>query len=654
MVLSRVLSMGLCALAAGLFFYALGPSAASAQSKIQLQAQKKVVETRLKAMAWNSTCQSDIVSLCKQVKPGSGRVYSCLVRNKAKLTEQCIKILPKAKPLVAQLRGIEGNLRPQKIIHDAEHYLLAAQHGGKWAIENKSIDAKLAELKKKFGTPPNIIHIMWDDTAVGEIGIPEIQKVRGFSTPNMNQMAKDGINFMRMYTEPSCTPSRAAAITGRLSKRNGMYTVSFPIERSGLDAEEVTIAEVLSKAGYSTAFYGKWHLGDTEPSYAHNQGYDEAFFTPYNQVPSMWAPEAESANVITGMFPEMYGKDDYDIDNSWQPRGSVWTLEGTKGGKTLEWGPPPKITNYWDIETESQKRALAFIKKNAEKKKPFYVAYWPILLSFLPDPRQPKKLTANKNVLAEALVRTDKFVGELNEHLASLNIAENTLVIVMADNGPFTHHGPRGMVETLYTGGKGDFTEGGVRVPAIAYWPGMVKKGEIVGDIIHITDLFTTFARLGGAMNYIPRDRVIDGVDQTSLFINGDTFSRRDYVMIYTGPNLAAAVKGRFKRDWANAKEGLSGAEFYDLYTDPREVSGEMIEQFHVKSMFNQQRRRHEYWMKKYPNRPDATFGPALTGIANVRPETKLIYTPPLDKKDLPFDPAEVYKEPLPFSPSDM
>ena len=107
----------------------------------------------------------------------------------------------------------------------------------------------------------------------------------------------------------------------------------------------------------------------------------------------------------------------------------------------------------------------------------------------------------------------------------------------MADNGPFTHHGPRGMVETLYRGGKGDFTEGGVRVPALAVWPGTVKPGQIVGDIIHEADLFTTFARLGKATQYIPRDRVIDGVDQTALFLKGDTHSRRDYVMIYQGPN---------------------------------------------------------------------------------------------------------------------
>jgi arylsulfatase len=540
------------------------------------------------------------------------------------------------------------------IIHDAEHYLLEAQHGEKWASEDEVIDKKLRDLEELHGTRPNIIHIMWDDTAVGEVGIPEIQSVRGFSTPNMNKMAEDGINFMRMYTEPACTPTRAAFQTGRYAVRSGMHTVAFPVEYSGMDADEVTIAEVLSNAGYMTGFFGKWHLGDTEFSYAHNQGYDEAFFTPYNQVPSMWVPEAEVMNVITGMFPELYGEDKYDIDDSWQPRGSVWVLEGTKGGKTYEWGPPPKSTNYWDAIAESEKRTLAFIDKAVEAKKPFFISHHPILLSFIPDARDPKKRTANKNPLQESLERLDDFVGNLFAHLEAKGIAENTLVIVMADNGPFIHYGPRGMVETLYTGGKGDFTEGGVRVPALATWPGTLEGEQIVGDILHVTDLYTTFARLGGATKYIPRDRVIDGVDQTSLFLNGDGHSRRDYVMIYVGPSLAAGVKGRFKRDWKNATPGLSKNEFYDLYTDPRERSGEMIEQFHVKSMFNRQRQRHEMWMKKYPNRPDATPGPALTGIENVRPETEKIYTWPVDPKKLPFDPADVSNQDLPFTESDL
>jgi arylsulfatase len=149
-----------------------------------------------------------------------------------------------------------------KIVHDSEYYILETQHSEQWAAEDQDVNHKLAELRQKYGTPPNIIHIMWDDTAVGEIGIPAIQKVRGFETPNMNRFAAEGINFMRMYVEPSCTPSRAAALTGRLPVRNGMFNVGFPYEYGGFASTEVTTAEVLSKAGYATAFYGKAHIGD--------------------------------------------------------------------------------------------------------------------------------------------------------------------------------------------------------------------------------------------------------------------------------------------------------------------------------------------------------------------------------------------------------
>ena len=123
--------------------------------------------------------------------------------------------------------AIAQQTKPE-IIHDAEYYILATQHGAQWATEDQDISRKLTELRQKHGTPPNIIHIMWDDTAVGEVGIPAIQKVRGFETPNINRLAAEGINFMRMYTEPSCTPSRAAVLTGCHPVRNGTTTWAFP------------------------------------------------------------------------------------------------------------------------------------------------------------------------------------------------------------------------------------------------------------------------------------------------------------------------------------------------------------------------------------------------------------------------------------------
>lgn len=537
-----------------------------------------------------------------------------------------------------------GNVAAEEpIVHDAEFYVLKAQHGEKWAKEDSELNKKLAALRKKFGAPPNIIHVMWDDTPVGEVGIPEIQILRGFKTPNMNKLASEGINFMRMYTEPSCTPSRAAALTGRHAVRNGMYNVAFPYEYGGLAASEVTMAEVLSPAGYATGFFGKAHLGDVEEAYLNNQGFDEAFWTPYNQVPSMYLPASEHAGVITAttMNPQLFPADRYDLDKEWRPDGLVWWLEATKGGPVKEYLPPDSLENWYKSAEQEEIRSLAFIEKNAKSKTPFYAAIWPSG-SFIPKPGK-KKTTAGA-ILPEVLANVDEFVGELREKLEELGIAENTLVILMADNGPMTSGGPPGFVETLYRGGKGQFLEGGVRVAAMSWWPGMIAPGQTVGDIIHITDLFTTFANIAGATKNIPTDRIIDGIDQTSLLLNGDSYSRRDYVHIYTGPIYAATVKGHFKRHWVGELPGLSGASFYDLYNDPRESQPKMLSMFPTKGMFMAVKTRHEIWKEKYPDTGEAR-GLPFTGIANARPETIRGSRPRFTKDEVPFDVEAVMKK---------
>ena len=528
------------------------------------------------------------------------------------------------------------------IVHDSEFYILQAQYEDAWEAQDRELDRKLKALRDKHGKPPNIIHIMWDDTGVGEIGIPEIQKVRGWETPNLNQMAEEGINFMRMYTEPSCTPSRAAAMTGRHAVRNGMYNVGFPYEYGGLAAEEVTIAEVLSEAGYATAFYGKSHLGDVESSYMTNQGFDEALWSPYNQVPSLYVPQAQMGPMSEAViFPEMYPNDPYDMDKGWRPRGYIWGLEGTKGGPVREYGTPPNHDDYVQMEDEYFKRATEFIRAKADGDKPFFLALWPQLTSFLGF---RDRVTVAGGLLQEALARMDVRIGLLREELERLGIADNTLVILMADNGPMTHNGPVGMVETLYAGGKGDYTEGGVRVPAIAWWPGVIDSGQIVGDIIHVTDLFTTFARLGGGTDEIPTDRIIDGVDQTGLLLEGDSNSRRDWVFIYTGDELASIVKGRYKWQVATQQKGLSGPEFYDLYNDPREASGQLLPMFPAKGMFKIMKTRHLLWKEKYPDKGQNRDFP-FKNIENARPETIKASQPRIPKDKLPFDPSEAIRQ---------
>jgi arylsulfatase len=529
----------------------------------------------------------------------------------------------------------------EQIVHDAEYYILEAQNREKWSAEDVDLDARLAELLKKHGTPPNIIHIMWDDSAFGDIGFPGLSAIRGFETPNLDRMRDEGIMFTRMYTEPACTPSRAAVITGRHPVRTGMGVVDWPLGFGGLSGDEVTTAEVLSEAGYATAFYSKWHLGDIEESYPHNQGFDEALFLPYNQVSSIWNPMGDASNGAPGSA-HLRPDNPTEIDeHGLRPDGMVFVMEGKKGEYSREWGGHDAET-YMKVDPTSEQRLMAFVNRNAADKKPFFISYWPNLVGFLPTPGP--KTTLNGGLLAEGLKRLDGFIGQLMDTLEDLGIAENTLLVCMADNGPMIHNPPAwfGMTETIFRGGKGDFLEGGVRVPAFAWWPGTIKPGQFVNDIIHETDLFTTFARLGGGNEHIPTDRVIDGLDQTSLLLNGNTYGRRDYVFIYVGDDLGATVKGRYKRHWITGEEDTgTSAAFFDLITDPRESQPRLIPLIWTSGQFDRMLARHLLWKEKYPDK-DKARGVPFTGIENARPATLAIGdTLEQLRQELPFDPLE-------------
>lgn len=543
----------------------------------------------------------------------------------------------------------------QEIVHDAEYYILEAQNGQVWEVEDGELDAKLAEVRERYGTPPNIVHLMWDDQPFGSVGIPALQRIRGYETPQLNRMADEGMLFTRMYSEPACTPTRAAAWTGQHAVRTGMYAVGFPIEYHGIAAENITIAEVLSQAGYATGFFGKLHLGDIEQSYPHNQGYDEAFTAIYNQAVSLWNVEGEAANAVIGLKRELLTEDPFSLDDSFIQDAYVFYIEGRKGEQAREWCG---TTNecYKSFDGEAEKRALEFIRMNAQDGKPFYVAWWPLFTSFIPD---VPKVTRQRGLVGEGYVKgLDPSVGRLMDTLHELGIAENTLVIAMADNGPMTHNPPSGagLGEGPFRGGKGDFLEGGVRVTAQAWWPGVIEPGQLADDIIHVSDLYTTFARLAGALEYIPRDRIIDGLDQTALLLNGETHGRRDYVFIYSGPNLGATVKDHYKMHWVSsdplqAAAGITAA--FDLLNDHREMSPITVGGFHFKEPFRRMRVRHELWIQKYPHLR-AAQGPAYTGIENARPETRALMNPPVEFDSLPFDVTEFIEhlDELPFDPS--
>jgi arylsulfatase A-like enzyme len=248
----------------------------------------------------------------------------------------------------------------------------------------------------------------------------------------------------------------------------------------------------------------------------------------------------------------------------------------------------------------------------------------------------------------------DAYIDVVMNELEDLGIAENTIVIAMADNGPMTHNPPPGlgMAETIFRGGKGDVTEGGIRVPAFAWWPGTIEGGQISGDIIHVTDLFTTFANLAGANNYLPTDRVVDGIDQTDLMLNGDTRGRRDYVFVYGGNKLGAVIKGDYKYHIpAAGGDGLDAA-FYFLPADPREATPVMTHMLHHREQFDRMVIRHYLLKETFPDSPRA-HGIPFTGIDNARPETRALWEAPEALKYLPYDYEAVNGYELPWTDPD-
>jgi arylsulfatase len=258
-------------------------------------------------------------------------------------------------------------------------------------------------------------------------------------------------------------------------------------------------------------------------------------------------------------------------------------IEGKKGEKARETIAPKTIEDYRKISAIHQEKALDFIKRKANDDKPFYMAYWPNVYDLIV--KDMEITTSNSSPFAQNILQLDKYIGQILDELEAQGISENTLVICMADNGPMKEVAGA-FYQNIFRGGKGDFWEGGIRVPAFAVWPGVIGEGQIVGDMITVHDLYTTFAKLGGGTKYIPTDRVIDGIDQTAMLLEGDGNSRRDYYHIYTGPLHAATIKQQFKRVWLGDHPGLVGAAFFDLYQDPREIHGIMASLTWLRGIF--------------------------------------------------------------------
>lgn len=515
----------------------------------------------------------------------------------------------------------------QPVIHDGEYYFVEAQHKEAWTKEDGQVEAKLAEIRKNNGGKrPNILYILIDDVSFGQMGNRAMNYVTGIKTPNINEFASEGMSLMRMYTEPSCTPTRAAMLTGRHSVRTGLKEVKVALVGEGLGKDEVTIAEVLSQAGYNTAHIGKWHQGDIEEAYPHNQGFDFAAFPLHQQVQlALMSEEAADANNLLGWHHKTQSAE-FALDKKFKPQGLVTGVEATKGGKAhevdLKAGEKWTQAHYIKMNERYQRQALEQLTSLSKQDEPFFLQYWPLWpLNFVHDQAQNK--SANGGFFAEKLQLIDGWSGQIFDQLDKLGIADNTLVVFMADNGLMYHYaGPSGLSELIYRGGKTNHLEGGVRVDAFARWPRVIEAGSAAGDIFHVSDLFTTFARIAQADKYIPRDRVIDGVDQTALLLNGEHHGRRDWVYIYENEVLKSIVKQEYKMHLPGPGVPAAAAGVYNLHRDPREEAPLIGQSLWSAASFQDMAKRHMMTIMKYPH-AKLGKGEPYSGIENLRPESK-------------------------------
>ncbi len=494
--------------------------------------------------------------------------------------------------------------------HDAPYYEFRKRNRDRWAAEDAKIDDKLAALKARFGKRPNIIYILTDDIGWGELGWQGGGKHRGTPTPTLDRLASQGMRFWSAYAEPSCTPSRIAINTGRHPVRTGLLSVLWPGQPEGLSPKEVTTAEVLSDAGYHTAMWGKWHLGDHEEHCPTNQGYDYAFYGLFNGAPDAWQDSKDlydKPNPFKAPFMDFPGYDKYEELTGINLEVAGYVAEKGKGRKPIE-GPAGKlgIERQEHFENASNEQMIQWIKEKNKTDKPFFI-YWASYALQITGAQshQNDPGVDRQNAQASMMALHNEHVAKLVKALEDEGIAENTLIFWISDNGPMYAFYPTSGY-TLLRGSKGSVLEGGVRVPAQAYWPGMIKPDQDPKDMIHLTDLFTTAARIAGATDKIPGDRITDGIDQTALLLLGEGHGRRNYMMHYSGGQLGAIRHENFKVHIKPGHGGLPGMEFYNIRRDPGEKYGAFYAGLFAVTPIQNFIGSHMGMIKKFPHRDPA------------------------------------------------
>ncbi len=358
-------------------------------------------------------------------------------------------------------------------------------------------------------TPPSFIIIFTDDQGYGDLGV---FGARDIATPNIDRMAREGVIFTDFYVgSPVCTPSRASLLTGCYAKRVGLQQgVLFPNDTKGLHPDEVTIADLLKKKGYSTACIGKWHLGRPDALLPTRQGFDTYFGVPYSNDMNPKHPLSET---MGGFPPLPLMKNETVIESP--------VDQATLTGRYTE-------------------EAITFIKEN--KDKPFFI-YLAHSMPHYPCHSSAGFVdSSNRGDYGDAVQEIDSGAGQIISTLKNLGLDENTLVIFTSDNGPwksaqtvnFFNMGGDGTTGSALplSGWKGQTLEGGMRVPTVMRWPGHLPADVKCGELASTLDLLPTIAGLVDAD--LSGDRIIDGKDISTLLRNPSTDTPHDYFYYYS------------------------------------------------------------------------------------------------------------------------
>jgi arylsulfatase len=494
---------------------------------------------------------------------------------------------------------------------DAPFEKLAGKKADAWAAEDRQVDAKLSELEGRFGKKPNIIYVLADDVGWGELGWQGGGKFRGTPTPVLDEMAEQGMRFNMAYAEPSCTPTRIAIMTGRHPVRTGLNSVLWPGQTEGLSPEEVTIAELLSDAGYDTAMWGKWHLGELPEHAPENQGFDMSYYGLWNGAPYAWPDAAEmhegKSPAGSAMFYDFPPTEEYEEATGISIEKGF--CQGAKGQERTFLDYPTTQEGLADYEQDCADQIVAYIEDQVDGDSPFFV-YWATFtqqIAGVPE-YDDHPYVDSRNNQASFMARHNDHMKAIFETLEAKGIAENTLVVWISDNGPMYGFWPIAGY-TWLRGGKGNVFEGGVRVPAMAWWPGTIEPDQDPLDFLHVVDLYTTAARLGGVVTDIPDDRVTDGVDQTALLLLGEGHSRRNYMFHYSGKNLGAVRFGDIKAVInKNEGGGLPPIEMYNVIRDPGEKFGDMYAYLYTVTPFQHLAKSHMAMIQRFPHRVSKTM----------------------------------------------